>query len=171
MKQQITLRVLCENLPGTRFGNRIGVRLGVQKNQAVINDVPATKDASATFTVLLDIAEKNEGEAPPRFLGPFAQGTPDARFLYLCWGERHDKAPLVWDGFRRAKLLLRSLSWEIVEKALAAPGRVVEARVCATDHKGGPLCGSIPPDQVTWTLPGLDHAAVDTQPLSGNKGG
>lgn len=136
-QQEITLRIHCHHLPGTHFVGRTAVRLGIQKGQEVIDDVAADVE-SVTFTVPLRVAT-NLKHGQPNFLGAFAHGTPDDRFIYLSWGERKGAS---WDMFRRAKLALRQLSWERLENAWQT-GAPIEMVVAMTDAKGGPACASL----------------------------
>ncbi len=145
-QHEIIILIHCHNLPGSKFQDKIGVRLGIQKGKDVVEDVSADA-ASVTFTVPLRVT-RNSKNGQPNFLGPFAQGTPDERFIYLCWGERQDNS---WNGFRRAKLHLNHLSWDLVEKAIEG-GRRIEAVVNVTDAKGGPLCASVKEDKVEWKI-------------------
>jgi hypothetical protein len=149
--QELIIQIHCRNLPGTQFGGRTGVRLGIQKGKDVIEDVPASV-SGVTFTIPLRVT-RNLKSGRPNFLGPFAQGTPDERFIYLCWGDRHDD----WDGFRRAKVHLNHLSWKSVEKAIA-DGKPVEAVINMTDNQGGPLCASVKKDKIEWKVEPLDAA-------------
>jgi hypothetical protein len=143
---EITLRILCRNLPGAVFEDKTAVRLGIQKGKEVIEDVPADS-AEATFTVPLTVKRKPE-EIVTRFYGPFVQGKSDDPFIYLCWGER---IGTVWAGFGRAKLLLGPLTSEAVEKARQS-GCPIEAVIDLTDAKGRPVYASIPADRVHWDL-------------------
>jgi hypothetical protein len=112
-QRQITIQLHCQNLPGVEFEGRAQVRLGLQKGQEVIEDVSADVE-SVSFTVPLRV-EKNLKTGNPNFLGPFAQGKPEERFICLCWGERKGND---WDGFRRAKVHLKHLDWPVLEKSL-----------------------------------------------------
>src|SRR6476659_2767693 len=125
--QQIEIRLRCIELPGCEFNGRNQVRLGVQKGKEVIEDVLAETEAVA-FTCLLRV-ERNTETGKPNFLGPYAQGTPQERFIYLCWGERKAGA---WDGFGRAKIHLKEIDWHSVEKAIST-GNPIEASIKMTD--------------------------------------
>ena len=135
--QQITIQIHCHHLPGTRFDQRTAVRLGIQKGKNVVDDVPADAP-QVTFTVPLRV-ERSADTGKPNFLGPFAHGTPQERFIYLCWGERQGEA---WDGFRRAKVHLKHLTWPQVAAAIQQDQPIVFA-FDMTDAKGGPACGSL----------------------------
>jgi len=134
---EVIIQIRCHNLPGCRFDQRTAVRLGIQKGKDVVDDVPAdTPDV--IFTVPLRV-ERSSATGQPNFLGPFAQGAPRERFIYLCWGERQGDA---WDGFRRVKVHLKHLTWEQVEAALQQ-GQPIGFSFDMTDAKGGPSCGSL----------------------------
>lgn len=145
-QQKITIQMHCQNLPGAEFEGRTQVRLGIQKGKEVIEDVPANVER-VTFTFPLRV-EKNPKTGRPNFLGPFAQGNPEERFIYLCWGERKDSD---WDGFRRAKIHLKHLDWQALEKPLET-GQPIEAFVNMTDDKGGPLCASVRENKIEWKI-------------------
>lgn len=134
---EIRLRIHCRHLPGTSFEGRTAVRLGIQRGSEVIEDVPADAER-VTFTIPLRVRKSPE-TGKPNFLGPFAHGTPEDRFLYLCWGERNGE---IWEGFRRAKVRLNPLGGERLEESLQT-GKPIEVHLDMTDAKGGPACGSV----------------------------
>lgn len=142
--QELTVRLRCIDLPGREFKGRSNIRLGVQKSKDVIEDVFADAE-EVIFTCSLRV-ERNAATGKPNFLGPYAQGTPAERFLYLCWGERKVG---VWDGVGRAKIHLKEIEWSSVENVIAT-GEPLEAIIKMTDKKGGPLCASVPRDKLTW---------------------
>ena len=145
-QQKITIQIHCRDLPGTVFEGRTGVRLGIQKSKEIIEDVPADVE-SVTFTFSLRV-EKNPKTGKPNFLGPFAQGNPEERFIYLCWGQRNGSD---WNGFRRAKIHLKHLDWNALEKPLET-GKSIEAFVNMTDDKGCPLCASVRENNIEWKV-------------------
>lgn len=142
--QQLIIRLHCIELPGCEFKGRNKVRLGIQKGKEVIEDVLAEAEA-VTFTCLLRVARDSD-TGKPNFLGPYAQGTPQERFIYLCWGERKEGG---WDGFGRAKIHLKEIDWSSVEQTIAT-GKPLEAVIKMTDKKGNPLCASVGQDNITW---------------------
>jgi hypothetical protein len=143
---EITILLRCRDLPGHCFESHTAVRLGVQRGRDVVDDVPGDV-SDVTFTVPLRVT-RNAKSGNPNFLGPFAQGTPDDRFIYLSWGERHNGA---WDMFRRAKVKLNHLTWETVEQAMKQ-GESIEAVISMTDRSGGPLCASVREQYIAWKL-------------------
>jgi len=144
--QGITIQLKCINLPGLEFDGRTAVRLGIQKGKDVIEDVPGNA-RNVTFKCDFRV-EKNADTGKPNFLGPYAQGTPQERFIYLCWGERKGE---MWNGFRRAKVHLKDIGWKTVEQALSS-GKPIKAVINMTDKKGGPLCASVKAENIEWQL-------------------
>jgi Family of unknown function (DUF5990) len=78
--------------------------------------------------------------------GPFIQGRPGDRFIYLSWGVVGDDGSFAM--FRRAKLLIADIPREIV-RAAATSGRLT-ARIGLTDGKGNPLCARVKSPTIEW---------------------
>ncbi|MFE7564102.1 DUF5990 family protein [Kitasatospora sp. NPDC057500] len=84
--------------------------------------------------------------------GPYVQGRPGQRFVYLVWGAVDDAGAL--SVFRRAKLMLDAVDARVAADATAT-GRLT-GRLGLTDAKGQPLCAAVRPPQVVWTAEGVD---------------
>jgi hypothetical protein len=79
--------------------------------------------------------------------GPYIQGPPGARFVYLSWGQVDQPESFVM--FRRAKLMFDAIGPDVLEAA-ARSGLLV-GRLGLTDAKGNPLCASVRPPVITWS--------------------
>ncbi|MFF2350933.1 DUF5990 family protein [Kitasatospora sp. NPDC058115] len=79
--------------------------------------------------------------------GPWIQGRPGQRFVYLVWGTAGREGGFTM--FRRAKLMLDAVDRQVLAEAVAA-GRLV-ARLGLTDAEGQPLCAAVRPPAVVWT--------------------
>jgi hypothetical protein len=77
----------------------------------------------------------------PNFLGKYAQGPKQARFIYVNSGTYAGQHVTCWS--RRAKLSLMSISSEQVEKALKSPGSRFETTMPGVGRDGGPTCASV----------------------------
>ncbi len=132
MKHEIPIRITVVK-PVT------GVTMRVQKGRdELVPPVSASKDAALfEFTVSVD-----PGGNRPNFLGKFAQGSKDARFIYVNSGTYAGQTGTLWA--RRAKVSLMSITAEQVEEVLAKPGRVLEAKIWGSSRDGGPMCASVP---------------------------
>jgi len=101
-----------------------------------------TKDLHFEFSVHLKPGKGNL----PNFLGPFVQGPPGERFVYLDIGAFAGQANSCWN--RRLKIPLRGITWDMIDKvADASPksqsSKALEARVPGTGSDGGPSCGTV----------------------------
>ena len=144
------LSIHCTELPGIRFPDNCGaptcyepVHLGIQRGEEVIDDVPADR-RQATFDASFRVGRKKDGS--PNFLGPYAHGPVDDRFVYLSWGV---KSKAGFAMFRRLKLRLGHLSWRQIERSMES-GEPLRVTLRLTDAKGGPLCATPPETHVAW---------------------
>jgi Family of unknown function (DUF5990) len=78
--------------------------------------------------------------------GPYIQGPPGGRFIYLNWGTVD--SPGTFDMFRRAKLWLNAVPPPVMRDA-AARG-VLVGRLGLTDSAGHPLCAAVRPPLIEW---------------------
>lgn len=143
-KHTIELLIHGENLPGVTHGNHTQVRLGIQKEQEVEQDISGDAE-NAEFTATLQV-KRNAKDGRPMFSGPFVFGTSKAPFLYLSWGERREGK---FEMFSRVKLPLEGLEWTLIHKALDT-GRPVEMVVNLTNEKGKPVCATLDDRQMRW---------------------
>jgi hypothetical protein len=79
--------------------------------------------------------------------GPYIQGPPGGRFIYLSWGTVDDAGGFTM--FRRAKLMLADVPTDVFESA-AASG-LLAASLGLTDAEGNPLCARVRPPHISWT--------------------
>ncbi|MFE6686297.1 DUF5990 family protein [Streptomyces sp. NPDC057743] len=79
--------------------------------------------------------------------GPYIQGRPGARFIYLSWGTVDETGAFTL--FRRAKLMLDAIAPDTVDAATRT-GRLV-GRLRLTDAKGHPLCAQVRPPLIEWS--------------------
>jgi len=78
--------------------------------------------------------------------GPYIQGPPGGRFVYLSWGTVDDANR--FNLFRRAKLWLDAIPSSVTDRALDL-GLLV-GRLRLTDHRGNPLCAGVRPPLIDW---------------------
>jgi len=150
----VTIRIRGHDLPGLRCAGLPGpakpayeaVHVGVQRRREVVDLVPGDAPA-ACWTLLLDVVPGRDGGLDVR--GPWVHGKPGERFLYLSWGELGDAGQ--FSMFRRAKLWLGPIGQERLQQALDT-GAVVEGRLSLTGRRGGPLCASVRPPTIEWSL-------------------
>jgi hypothetical protein len=79
--------------------------------------------------------------------GPYVQGPPGGRFIYLSWGTVDDAGR--FSLFRRAKLMLEDVPRDVL--ASAAKSGLLVGSLGLTDAKGNPLCARVRPPQISWS--------------------
>jgi Family of unknown function (DUF5990) len=79
--------------------------------------------------------------------GPYIQGPPGGRFIYLSWGTVDDATQFTL--FRRAKLWLGGIPPNVLDRAL--DGGLLVGRLGLTDRKGHPLCAAVRPPIIEWS--------------------
>jgi Family of unknown function (DUF5990) len=79
--------------------------------------------------------------------GPFLQGGPGARFIYLSWGVVDEEG--VFTMFRRAKLMLDGVPPDVLRRAVETG--TLTGRIGLTDEKGNPSCAAMRPPLIDWT--------------------
>ena len=100
---------------------------------------PTSKSADA---IAFDFDVKVGGrldDGRPRLLGPFVQGPPDVRFLYLSVGRYAGQDDSPWAG--RVKVPLGEIQWDKIV-ALALGDRLT-ARIAGQSPKGVPALASV----------------------------
>jgi hypothetical protein len=143
----VRIRIEGRDLPGREcaaapgFPGYPNVHVGVQRRArpGELLDLQPADAPSVTWTF---DAAVHDGDVR----GPYIQGGPDGRFVYLSWGA-------VTDGrfamFRRAKLRLADLDPSIL--AEAERSGILVARLGLTDAKGQPICATVKPPLVRWS--------------------
>ncbi|HKE59808.1 MAG TPA: DUF5990 family protein [Pyrinomonadaceae bacterium] len=136
MEAEITLRIVLLKPPA-------GCDFGVQKGSGnTYETIQTQRSKSGDLTFEFPVRVKEGKNGAPNFLGPFAQGPADGRFVYLDIGTYAGQAGTQWS--RRLKIPLRDISWQTVAAALKS-SKPLETRVQGTGRDGGPSCGTIKP--------------------------
>lgn len=125
-----------------------GVRFAVQRGGSELLAPYAQDAGSIAFAFTMRLALLADGSH--NFLGPYAQGAPHERFVYLNSGARAGQRDTPWE--RRAKILLGGIPRPLVEAAADQPDAAVEARIAGTLRDGGPVCASVKPPAISWRL-------------------
>jgi hypothetical protein len=102
---------------------------------------PAFRSAEAVAFDLAVTVDGRLADGRPRLLGPFVQGPPDERFVYLALGRYAGQADSEWGG--RVKVRLGGIGWDQIE-TLGDGGRLL-ARIPGRSPKGGPALASLSP--------------------------
>lgn len=118
-----------------------GVQFCLQRGRSELVDAVVSTGADISFdlTVRAQLAETSR---VVRFLGPFTQGPPTARFLYVCAGTCAGQSESCWT--RRAKIPLNPIPPALVEECCANPNAGLEVQIAGCARDGGPACATVP---------------------------
>jgi Family of unknown function (DUF5990) len=135
MELELTFRIILENPPA-------GVDFGLQQGRGSNYEV-VQKQRSKTGNLHFEFSARvKDGKDGPTLLGPFVQGPPHERFVYLDIGTYAGQTDTCWS--RRLKVPLREITWEMIKQASRAP-HVLETRIQGTGKDGSPSCGTVKP--------------------------
>lgn len=131
MKNEVSIKIIVKE-------PLAGVVMMVQKGKdELLAPVEATGEKLVfEFEMTADLS----GDAP-NFLGKFAQGPKDQRFIYVNSGSYAGQKGTCWD--RRAKISLMPVTREQVEEVVASGGKL-EGEIPGVGRDGGPVCASTP---------------------------
>ena len=126
-----------------------GVAFAVQRGRdELVKPFVVTADL-VSFAITLALGP-SLADGSPNFRGPFAQGAPADRFVYVNSGFYAGQMGTPWE--RRAKIKLADIPVALVESAAGNPDAAIEARIHGTMKDGGPVCASVRPPQIWWQL-------------------
>lgn len=142
MDQQLPLRItVIKPLPG--------VAIQVQRGRSELLPPSRIAHDAVTFEFAVRVRDPH-GDAPPRLLGPYVQGPPMGRFVYVNSGKRAGQNESCWD--RRAKVSLRSITPKQIATVLAKSGAVLEVCIAGTAQDRGPACATVPLLNGGWRI-------------------
>jgi hypothetical protein len=109
--EQVRLQLIYRGA-GPVFWSGGPSEFGVQDKAGALRLGEPAPDGGLRFDLTLEV--KPEGTGAPVFVGPFAQGPANERFLYLSWRN------LTGGYAQRLKLPLGSIAWRDIQAARAA---------------------------------------------------
>lgn len=118
-----------------------GVVFRLQRGRSELVAPSNEGTSSIVFDFTLRV-EPGAAGGPPRILGPFAQGPPASRFVYVNSGKQAGQGESCWD--RRAKVPLGAVDASLINQAAVSSGAVIEAQIAGTGRDGGPACATVP---------------------------
>ena len=120
-----------------------GIDFGVQRGSGA-NYETLFVQRSAGGDLSFDFSIRADGDGKsgrPNFKGPFVQGPPVNRFLYIDIGTYAGQKNTPWS--RRMKVPLAGITWALVRTTLGKPGSRLAARLPGTGKDGGPSCATV----------------------------
>jgi len=131
------------------IGPPSGVRFAVQSGRDGLLQPYSSSVECLSFAITMTLGP-SRADGSFNFRGPYAQGTPADRFLYLNSGVLAGQAESRWE--RRAKIKLAGIPGSLVETAAGDPNCAIEARILGTARDKGPVCATVHPAAITWEL-------------------
>ena len=116
-----------------------GVEFRLQRGKADLVPPVHAVAGEIVFELTLRVGRARDGGLS--LLGPFAQGPPDARFVYVNSGTMAGQSDSCWT--RRAKVPLKGITPAMVAE-LVASAAMAEARIAGRARDGGPACATVP---------------------------
>ena len=137
---RLPLRIVLRRPPA-------GVRFGLQEGEATAAGYPdavSIQEADGVRDLVFEceVRVRRAAGKTLRFLGPFAHGPTNGRFVYITVGKRAGQPKSPWD--RRAKIPLAEITPALVAAVQAAPDAVLEATLEGTLKDGSPTCATQP---------------------------
>jgi hypothetical protein len=139
---EIPLRIVVRQPPA-------GVTFAVQRGKSDLTPPAAATAQSIVFDLTVRIGARQANE-PPNLLGPYAQGKPGARFVYVNSGTYAGQADSCWS--RRAKVSLQGITWTEIDRVRASSASVLECTIGGIGRDGGPVCASVPVPAGDWKI-------------------
>lgn len=139
-KYELPLRVTVAEPPAD-------VVMQVQKGRDELLPPSRRKSEAISFDFSVNV---DLSSGAPNFLGKFAQGPKDARFVYVNSGTYAGQRDTCWS--RRAKISLMNITAEQIREVLKTPNSKLEICIDGTGSDGGPVCASIRSPREDWKI-------------------
>jgi len=136
VESQVQIRlVLVDPPPDVDFGIQRGGGTGYE-----CMFVQRRTGGDLSFEFPMTVAD-NRKDGLPNLQGPFAQGPPAGRFIYIDVGTYAGQKGTQWS--RRMKIPLLGITWPLIRKATSKPGYKLSARIPGTGRDGGPNSATV----------------------------
>ena len=142
MDRELPIRVTVIEPP-------LGVTFAMQRGKDELLPPSKVSAKSQVFDLSIRVSER-KADGAPNVLGPYAQGKPDDRFLYLNSGTMAGQENSCWT--RRAKIKTGGINWKLIEQTFATPGAVLEVQIEGQAKDGGPCCATVPLVNGGWKV-------------------
>jgi hypothetical protein len=129
-----------------------GVALALQRGTDEIVPPTSVSQEQVTFDLIVRV-DLPASEGRVGFYGPFAQGPPSGRFVYITVGQRAGQPSSPWD--RRAKVPLGGITAAQVREALKS-GRMLTVAFAGRGKDGTPTCATVKLAPDSWTVLRVD---------------
>lgn len=139
MDQEILLRIILE-------APTSNVDFALQKGRGSHYDTAQNQTSDGSDLVFEFPVMIKDGR---KMGGPFVQGPPDARFVYIDIGQYAGQIESEWS--RRLKVPLTGITQETITKLTSDKRLTLETRVPGKGRDGSPSCATVKPFS-GWTI-------------------
>lgn len=126
-----------------------GVALALQSGRFDLVAPTSVTASAVTFECAVEACQPVAG-GPVVCYGPFTQGPPTERFVYVTVGTRAGQPNSPYE--RRAKIPLAGITPALFHHAVTDPGSVLEVRVGGRGRDGSPVCATVRLPADAWRL-------------------
>jgi uncharacterized protein DUF5990 len=137
MESDLPIRLVLVDPPS---GIDYGIQRGSGAQYETLFVQQRKKKGDVIFDFSLAVADGRK-DGLPNFKGPFAQGPPTGRFIYVDVGTYAGQKDTPWS--RRMKIPLQGITWALIKKVTSKPGHRLIARIPGTGKDGGPSCATV----------------------------
>jgi hypothetical protein len=139
MKQDMIVRIILQKPPD-------GVDFGLQRGSGPLYETVQVQQARAQdirFECSVTVKGDRQKDEKPGFSGPFVQGSPPEKFIYIAIGTNAGQKASIWG--RRLKVPLRGITWDTIEQVITSSELVLETQVPGSGKDGSPACATVKP--------------------------
>ncbi len=137
MDSELTLRIVQEKpTPGVDYGLQEG-------KGTDFKTIQTKRGNGGNLEFECSVKVKFSDNNTPVFLGSYAQGPSNERFIYIDIGTFAGQKDSCWN--RRLKIPLSGITSEVIQQALSGSSCKIEAVVPGAGKGGGPNCGTVKP--------------------------
>lgn len=126
-----------------------GVALALQSGRFDLVPPTSVTASAVTFECAVEASQPVAG-GPVVCYGPFTQGPPAARFVYITVGTRAGQPNSPYE--RRAKIPLTGITPELFLGAVKDPERMLEVQFGGRGRDGSPVCATVKLAADAWRL-------------------
>ncbi len=143
--EQVTVRYVCQNLPGKRWRDVRSVHVGIGRDET-LEQITSADAEEVVFEATYRIGRRRDGSAS--FMGPLAHGPASQRFTYITWLEKQSPRRC-FQRFAAIKVGLSHIPESAIRKAQKANTPLV-ALVNMTQDDGHVSCATLKAPDVQW---------------------
>lgn len=136
MESELPIRLLLIDPPA---GLDYGIQRGAGTDYQTLF-VQQVKLGQIIFDFSITVTESQK-DGSPNFKGPFVQGPPAGRFIYIDVGTYAGQRRAECSG--RMKIPLHGITWELIKQTISKPNHGLLARLPGRAKNGGPALATV----------------------------